>query len=151
VLATLHTNDALGAMARIIDMGVQPYLISSSLVGVVAQRLVRNVCPECKREFEAGEREKRILSWPLDRPLMLTRGTGCDYCRHSGYRGRSGVFEIIEVGREHRLLIDNRAPADELRDSALKLGMVPLRDDARQKVLDGVTTLEEMLRVTYTA
>lgn len=150
VLSTLHTNDAPGAVARLVDMRVEPYLISSSLIGVVAQRLVRKVCPECKKQFAAGEREKRILRHPLDKPLTLAGGTGCDYCNQTGYKGRTGVFEIMEVGKEHRLLIDKGSPAGELRDTAIKLGMVPLWKDARQKVLNGITTLEEMLRVTYT-
>ncbi|MDF9409769.1 GspE/PulE family protein [Pelotomaculum isophthalicicum JI] len=151
VLSTLHTNDAPGAVARIIDMGVEPFLISSSLIGIVAQRLVRKICPVCKEKYEAGEREKRILRHPLDAPLALTKGAGCDYCNHTGYKGRIGVYEMMEVGKEHRLLIDRRSPTDELRDTAISLGMVPLWEDAYQKVLSGVTTLEEMLRVTYTA
>jgi len=150
VLSTLHTNDAPGAIARLVDMGVEPYLISSSLIGVVAQRLVRKICPECKQSFEAGEREKRILHHSLDTPLMLAAGAGCDYCNQTGYKGRTGVFEIMEVDKEHRLLIDKRASTEELRDTAAKKGMTPLREDARRKVLKGITTLEEMLRVTYT-
>ena len=150
VLSTLHTNDAPGAVARLVDMGVEPYLISSSLVGIVAQRLVRKVCPVCRAQYEAGEREKRILRHPVDIPLTLTRGTCCDYCNRTGYKGRVGVFEIMEVGKELRVLIDNGSPTDEIRDTAADLGMVPLWKDARQKVLSGITTLEEMLRVTYT-
>ncbi|MEG6616271.1 hypothetical protein V6C27_07515 [Peptococcaceae bacterium 1198_IL3148] len=115
----------------------------------MAQRLVRKVCPECKRSFVAEEREKRILQLPLDKPLTLMRGTGCDYCNLTGYRGRVGVFEIMEVTKEQRLLIDKRVATDELRDVAIKQGMVPLWVDARQKVLHGITTIEEMLRVTY--
>jgi len=151
VLSTLHTNDAPGAVARLMDMEVEPFLISSSLIGVVAQRLVRKVCPVCKEQYEAGEREKRILHYPYDVPLTLTRGRGCDNCNRTGYKGRVGVFEIMEVGKELRLLIDKGAPTDELRDTAINLGMVPLEKDAQQKVLNGITTLEEMLRVTYTA
>lgn len=150
VLSTLHTNDAPGAVARLVDMGVEPYLISSSLAGVVAQRLVRKVCPVCREHFEAGEREKRILHHPFDIRLILARGTGCDYCHRTGYKGRVGVFEIMEVGKELRLLIDQGCPTDELRDTAVNLGMVPLWKDVRQKVINGATTLEEMLRVTYT-
>ncbi|MBO8137635.1 MAG: type II/IV secretion system protein [Desulfotomaculum sp.] len=150
VLSTLHTNDAPGAVARIIDMGVEPYLLSSSLIGVVAQRLVRKICPQCREVFEAGEREKNILGVEVDSSLTLARGKGCDYCGRTGYKGRIGIFEIMVVGKEHRLLIDKRAPVDELRDAAIKHGMVPLWEDAKQKVLQGITTVEEMLRVTYT-
>jgi len=151
VLSTLHTNDAPGAVARVVDMGIEPYLISSSLAGVVAQRLVRKICPFCREEYEAGEREKRILRLPLDMPLKLAGGKGCDYCNRTGYKGRVGVFEIMEVRKELRLLIDKGPPTDELRDIAIELGMVPLWEDARQKVLEGITTLEELLRVTYTS
>nr|WP_207545136.1 GspE/PulE family protein [Desulfoscipio geothermicus] len=150
VLSTLHTNDAPGAVARLVDMGVEPFLLSSSLVGVVAQRLVRKICPECRERYEAGEREKNILRCVPEKPLLLARGRGCDYCHQTGYRGRTGIFEIMEVDKEHRLLIDKKASAEELRDVAVKHGMVPLWEDARRKVLDGITTLEEMLRVTYT-
>lgn len=151
VLSTLHTNDAPGAVARITDMGVETFLLSSSLIGVVAQRLVRRICPECRVEYEAGEREKSILRFNPDMPLVLKRGAGCDYCNRTGYRGRTGVFEIMEVDKDIRLLIDRRCPTDELRDAAARAGMVSLRDDARTKVLAGITSLEEMLRVTYTA
>ncbi|RJX23781.1 MAG: type II/IV secretion system protein [Dethiobacter sp.] len=150
VLSTLHTNDAPGAVARIMDMGVEPFLISSSLVGVVAQRLVRKICPVCRQQYEAGEREKLILRYPLEQTLTLARGTACDYCHKTGYKGRTGVFEIMEVGKELRLMIDKRCSTDELRDAAVNQGMVPLWQDARQKVFQGITTPEEMLRVTYT-
>jgi type IV pilus assembly protein PilB len=150
VLSTLHTNDAPGAVARFIDMDVEPYLISSSLIGVVAQRLVRIICPECKKQVEAGEREKHILGYHGDRPLSLAKAGGCDYCGRNGYKGRTGVFEVMEVDKDMRLLIDKGASSEELRDAALQRGMTPLSEDARSKVLEGVTTLDEMLRVTYT-
>ncbi len=150
VLSTLHTNDAPGAVARFIDMDVEPYLISSSLIGVVAQRLVRIICPECKKKVDAGEREKHILGYPGDRPLFLAKAGGCDYCGRNGYKGRTGVFEVMEVDKDMRFLIDKGASSEELRDAALQKGMTPLSEDARRKVLEGVTTLDEMLRVTYT-
>jgi len=150
VLSTLHTNDAPGAVARIIDMGVEPFLLSSSLLGVVAQRLVRKICPECGQSCQAEERDKRILGCDLESPLSIKKGAGCDYCNMSGYKGRIGVFEIMEVDKEIRMLIDGRCPTDQLRDAALKNGMVSLWEDALRKVLNGVTTMEEMLRVTYT-
>ena len=148
VLSTLHTNDAPGAVARLIDMGVEPYLISSSLIAVIAQQLVRRICPECAEKYEAGEREKRILHYPPEEPLVLSRGRGCNYCYNSGYKGRIGVFEIMEVNRELRVLIDKGVPVDVFREAALKAGMVPLQGDARQRVLQGITTLDEMLRIT---
>jgi len=137
-------------VARIIDMGVEPFLLSSSLLGVVAQRLVRKICPECGQSCQAEERDKRILGCDLESPLSIKKGAGCDYCNMSGYKGRIGVFEIMEVDKEIRMLIDGRCPTDQLRDAALKNGMVSLWEDALRKVLNGVTTMEEMLRVTYT-
>ncbi len=149
VLSTLHANNAAGAVARLIDMGVEPYLISSSLIGVMAQRLVRKICPFCKEEYRAEEREKSILELPSDQQLILFRGKGCGYCNGTGFKDRTGIFEIMEVGKEIRLLIDKKASTDELQETAINLGMNTLWLDARQKVLKGITTLEEILRVTY--
>ena len=148
VLSTLHTNDAPGAVARIVDMGVEPYLLSSALIGIVAQRLVRKICPECRTEFTAGEREKNLLQWPLNQPLTLAVGRGCQYCQQTGYRGRTGIYEIMPVTKELRLLIDQRVSTDQLRDIAVQQGMTSLAQLARQKVLAGITTVEEMIRVT---
>ncbi len=149
VLSTLHTNDAPGAVTRLLDMGVEPFLLSSSLLGVIAQRLVRRICPACRETYEAGEREKRYLGLPAGSRLELSRGKGCPLCGGTGYRGRTGIFEIFEVERPHKLLIDRRAPEDELRDLARQHGMVTLWENCRGKVLAGVTTVEEMARVTY--
>ncbi len=150
VLSTLHTNDAPGAVTRIMDMGIEPYMISSSLVGIVGQRLVRKICPKCGQSYEADEREKRILKMPLDETLMLRKGSGCEYCNQTGYKGRIGIYEIMEVSSEQRQLIDDRASLDQLRAQVLEQGMMTLQEDARHKVLQGITTVEEMLRVTYT-
>jgi len=149
VLSTLHTNDAPGAVTRLIDMGIEPFLVSSSLLGVIAQRLVRQVCPACRVEYEAGERERGFLRLTENGAVKLYRGSGCPLCHGTGYRGRTGIFEIFEVEKPHRLLIDRRATVDELRDRARQDGMVTLWENCREKVLKGITTIEEMARVTY--
>ena len=149
VLSTLHTNDAPGAVTRLLDMGVEPFLVSSSLLGVIAQRLVRRVCPACRETYAADEREKRYLGLPLQDSAVLARGRGCAACGGTGYRGRTAVFEIMEVGRRHRLLVDRRVAEEELRQLAKEQGMVTLWENCREKVLAGVTTVEEMARVTY--
>ena len=149
VLSTLHTNNAPGAVARLIDMGIEPYLISTSLNGVIAQRLVRKICDECREEYTADEREKHILDYPKDKELKLFRGKGCEYCNGTGYKGRTGVFEILEINRDIRALIDNKATTDELFEEAYGQGMTTLKEDAVRKVINGITTVNEMLRATY--
>jgi type IV pilus assembly protein PilB len=152
VLSTLHTNDAPGAVTRLMDMNIEPFLLSSSLAGVIAQRLVRKICSNCKEEYTASEWEKRLLmySYNMEEELVLHRGKGCQYCGGSGYKGRTAIFEMMPIGKKLRSLIDKRASTDELRDVAVREeGMSTLRQNAVKLVLDGVTSIEEMLRVTY--
>ncbi len=149
VLSTMHTNNSAGAVARLVDMGIEPFLLSSSLIGVVAQRLVRKACTHCRTGYLADEREKRILGCQDIEELTLYRAKGCDYCSKTGYKGRVGVFEVFEVTKELRLAIDERLPTELLTEKALEQGMVTLSQDARSKVLDGTTTLDEYLRVTF--
>jgi general secretion pathway protein E len=132
VLATLHTNDAPSAITRLIDMGVEPYLLSSSLLGAQAQRLVRKLCPACKRQDEAGR-------W---------RPVGCDACGHRGYKGRTGLYELMVVDDALRALIHNRAAESELLAAARRNHFVPMRDDGDRLAASGVTSPEEVLRVT---
>ncbi len=131
VLATLHTNDAASAVTRLLDMGIEPFLLSSSLLGVMAQRLVRKLCPYCKK-FD-GER------W---------HAVGCERCGHTGYQGRVGVYELLETNDQIRSQIHNQAPESEIRDSALKSGMQTMREDGERWIREGVTTQAELLRVT---
>ena len=123
MLATLHTNDASSAVTRLMDMGVEPFLLSSSLLGVLAQRLVRKLCPACA-------------------------GTGCAACGHTGYQGRTGIFELLVTDDAQRALIHARASEAEVRSTALAAGMVLMRDDGQRLVQAGVTSPEELLRVT---
>ena len=151
VLSTLHTNDAPGSVTRIIDMGIEPFLVSSSLVGIIAQRLVRKICTSCKESYGAGDFEKKLLipEQDQDKELILHRAKGCQYCSNSGYKGRTAIFEIMPINKNLRTLIDKRVTTDELRDAAVKEGMVSLRQSVMELVLEGVTTVEEMVRVTF--
>ena len=148
VLSTLHTNDAPSTIVRLIDMGVKPYLVSTSVVGIVAQRLVRKICSNCKTSYEASEQEKKILGKDLDEKVTLFKGEGCGYCHETGYTGRIGIYEIMEMTREHRKLINEGADSDMLRDISVKNGMVTLEEECRELVLKGITTVEELLDIS---
>jgi type IV pilus assembly protein PilB len=151
VFSTLHTNDAPTAVGRMIEMGIEPFLVASSVIGVLAQRLVRVICPECKESYTPPVEAFRRLNLSMDQEsVTFYRGQGCDRCRHTGYRGRIGVFEMMLVDDPIRELILKKAPAHRIRDEALEAGMTTLKHDAMQKVLEGVTTMEEALRVVYT-
>ncbi|WP_428937143.1 GspE/PulE family protein [Fontivita pretiosa] len=148
VFSTLHTNDAPGAATRLIDMGVEPYLVASSLEVVVAQRLVRLICPQCKHQVD--ESEVKLLREEFGElvPPVLYRGSGCRNCQGTGYRGRQGIFEMMAVSDEIRSLILHRAPAHELRKVAVRQGMRSLREDGWRVVREGRTTVEEVMRNT---
>jgi type IV pilus assembly protein PilB len=149
VLSTIHTNDAPSSIVRLEDMGIEPYLISTSLSGVIAQRLVRKICPNCKEELTANYAEKKILGKSKDETIKVYRGKGCPQCSYSGYKGRIAVYEIMEVTKEHREMIMNNASGDDLRELSVRKGMKTLRMSSVQMVLDGVTTIEELMRVAY--
>ncbi|MSO19393.1 MAG: type II secretion system protein GspE [Acidobacteria bacterium] len=153
VLSTLHTNDAPSAITRLTDMGMENYLLTSSIVAVLAQRLVRVLCTICKKEEKVSVAWLRSLGlapseMPADRQVPIWRGPGCDACDHTGYRGRVGIFELMELDEELRRLIVANADAVELARSARGRGMRTLLEDGMEKVLTGVTTPEEILRVT---
>ena len=147
VLSTLHTNTAVGAITRLRDMGVEPYQISSSLVGLSAQRLVRQLCKHCKQPYEAGVSEKDHLGWKQPGPLTLYRAVGCPQCRHTGYLGRSGIHEIIEVDRTLEAMIHDGASEQALETTA-RTRSPGILQSGRNKVIAGQTTLREVLRVT---
>jgi len=150
VFSTLHTNDAPSAVARLVDIGVQPFLVSSSVRAVVAQRLVRRLCPECKEPHDITDAELRGLR--LDRSQVegatIMKGRGCETCRYLGYKGRLAIFEIFLVDDEVRHMINEKATTLELRRRARELGMRTLREDGVRKVLAGMTTAEEVISVT---
>lgn len=147
VLSTLHTNTAVGAVTRIQDMGVEPFLLASSLVGVVAQRLVRTLCHECKTPYQADEAENELLGFAPDAKTTIYHANGCAECGGSGYKGRRGIYEIVEIDDEMKTLIHNGAGEIELNRHAREQSN-SIQQDGLQKVIDGETTLEEVLRVT---
>jgi type IV pilus assembly protein PilB len=147
VLSTLHTNDAVGALPRLIDMKIEPFLLSSAILGVVAQRLVRRVCEKCRQRVEPPVEVLQELGL-TESEGRYSAGTGCIACSQTGYRGRLGIFEVLEVDDELRDRIASRAPSEELARAARRTGMATLRDDAARKAAEGLTTLEEVLRVT---
>ena len=147
VFSTLHTNDAIGAVPRLLDLHIPDYLVAATLDGVLAQRLVRRVCASCRMSYEpAPESLAGLGSRPVGR-MVLTRGAGCPACRGTGFRGRLGVFELLVLTDELRDAITRRVPRSELRTLAMEAGLVPLRLDGWQKVQAGLTTAEEVLRV----
>ncbi len=150
VLSTLHTNDSASAVTRLIDMGVEPFLVSSSLVAVMAQRLVRTICPHCREPYEPSDAERSyfVNSRPVAHQItLLYRGRGCERCRQSGYSGRTGIFEILYVTPEVREMITARKDAQVIKDHAVSKGMKTLYRDGLKKVMSGETTLQEVLRV----
>ena len=149
VLSTIHTNDAASTVSRLADMGCEPFLISSALMGVVAQRLVRKICSHCKAERVPSIEEMLMLG--LDQPIMLYHGNGCQNCNYSGYAGRQGIHEILVMDTDLRNIINSRATDDELKERAREKGMQTLADSARELVLKGIIPLEEMIRVTFSA
>lgn len=154
VLSTLHTNDASQAVTRLVDMGVEPFLISASLVGVLAQRLARKVCSNCKAPYTPPPEAVARLGIKPDPdapPITFYRGRGCDNCRHTGYKGRTGIHELMVVNDEINDLVVRRAPVSEVREAARAGGMKLLREDGMMKVVEGITTVEEVLRVVFTA
>jgi general secretion pathway protein E len=150
VFSTLHTNDAAGAITRLVDMGVEPYLVSSSVVGIMAQRLVRTICPHCRESFQPTEEALKEIGLTLDDipDRTLYRGQGCEKCFNSGYMGRSGIFEILLVDDEIRRMILERTNTGVIKKAALKKGMRTLRMDGARQVREGNTTIEEVVRVT---
>jgi type II secretory ATPase GspE/PulE/Tfp pilus assembly ATPase PilB-like protein len=148
VFSTLHTNDAPGALTRLVDMGVEPYLVASSLEAVLAQRLVRVLCPHCKQEdiSPAARAFKLQLEFPADVPIY--KATGCRECRQTGYHGRRAIFEWMDSNNEIRQLILKNSSSDIMRDAAQRGGMRTLAEDGWRLVRQGVTTAEEVLRVT---
>ncbi len=145
VLSTLHTNDAASAITRLIDMGIEPFLVTSSVTCVIGQRLLRKICPECKESYYPAPSVHRTFQIRED--VLLYRGKGCPACKYKGYRGRTGVYEVLVMDDELREMINNRAPSEALKKKAHEKGMRVMRDDAVMKVLFGTTTLEEALNV----
>jgi type IV pilus assembly protein PilB len=154
VLSTLHTNDAPGAITRLVNMGIEPFLITSTVVMSIAQRLIRKICPNCKESYEVetkvaqrtlGLKEEDIK----EEKITLYRGKGCEKCYGVGYRGRTGVFELMVMTDTIKTLVLDREPTHVIREAAEKEGMVTLRQAGLSKVLEGITTVDELLRITF--
>ncbi len=149
VFSTLHTNDAASSVTRMIDMGIEPFLLSSSLVGLIAQRLVRRLCPHCKEAVQPDMNERDILDLKEDEEITIYHAKGCDQCNNTGYKGRIAVYEILTVDREIKELISKNVSSDIIKEAAIKTGMKTLRMNCTRLVKNGVTTIDEMLRIAY--
>lgn len=149
VLSTLHTNDSPSTVARLIDMGIADYLVSSAVIGIVSQRLVKLLCPKCKEEYKASDLEKKVLGIEKDQEVTLYKPIGCTSC-NSGYKGRAAVHELMPINENIRNIIDKKGNVDEIRDEAIKNGMTSLLEAVTARVLRGETSYEEVLRVGFT-
>ncbi len=150
VLSTLHTNDSASSIVRLVDMGVEPYMVSSAVTGVVSQRLVKELCPNCKLPYEASYLEKNILGLNSDNKITLYKPKGCNKC-NNGYRGRRAVHEVMVINENIRRLIGSGgANIDKLRESAMADGMITLLQDSVNLALEGSITVEEVLKAGYT-
>jgi general secretion pathway protein E len=153
VLSTLHTNDAPGAVARLLELGVPPYLLNATLNGVMGQRLVRTLCPHCKEKADFNRAEDHqtwdalVAPWKSNRPAQLYKPVGCLECRMTGFMGRVGIYETLIFSNEIKKLVNERADLTAIRDQAFKEGMKPLRISGAMKVGAGLTTIEEVLKV----
>ncbi|OPY57742.1 MAG: Type II secretion system protein E [Pelotomaculum sp. PtaU1.Bin035] len=152
VLSTLHTNAAAGAITRLVDMGIEPFLVASSVLAAVAQRLVRLICPECRQAYMLAPDapERTFIGFGPEKPVTLYKGTGCDNCGNIGYRGRMAIHEVLPMTASLRPLIIRNAPTDEIKQKALAEGMISLKMDGIHKALAGLTTIDEVMRVAYT-
>lgn len=149
VISTMHTNDAPSTVSRLIDMGIEPYLITSSVVGVVAQRLARRICESCKTGYEASDDEKEILGVDINESIKLYKGKGCNSCFNSGYKGRIAIHEVMPMTKEIRELVNMRRSVDLIRDKAVEDGMDTLKDNCIDLIKKGITTIEELIKIAH--
>ena len=147
VYSTLHTNSAVGVIPRLLDIGIVPDIMSGSIIGIIAQRLVRRVCPHCREAHEADAIECRFMALPVDDPPVIYRAVGCDHCEHQGYKGRLTIMEILKMDADLDEMVSRRATTREFLEVAYTKGFIPLAEDGVRRVLDGSTTLDEVARV----
>ncbi len=147
VLSTIHTNDSASTISRLVDMGIESYLVSSSVVGIISQRLVKKICKNCKTSYKPDITELTMLK--LRESQHLFRGTGCSACNNTGYSGRTAIHEVMPIGRDIRELVDRKATVDQIRHQAAKAGTMSLRDSCIKLVLNGITTTDELIKMTY--
>ncbi|HSZ27487.1 MAG TPA: GspE/PulE family protein, partial [Chthoniobacterales bacterium] len=148
VFSTLHTNDAIGGITRLVDMGIEPFLVANAVRVFIAQRLVRVLCSNCKRSVEHDEAYLKHIGFPLEHASKTMASVGCEHCRHTGYEGRAAIFEFCQVSQRLQDLITQGRPASAMRVAAVEEGMIPLRLYGWTKVIGGFTTVEEVVRVT---
>ncbi len=151
VVSTLHTNSTAASITRLIDMGVEPYLIGDSVVGIIAQRLIRKLCPKCKKAVQADPKDKKMLGFPVDQEVTVYEPVGCDECGGIGFKGRTAIYEIMPITNKLRANIHDHVTADELKDIAVMEGMNTLKMAATREVLNGTTAVSEMVKVAYEA
>lgn len=149
VVSTLHTNSSASTITRLADMGVEPYLIADSVVGVIAQRLVRRLCPNCKKPHIATEEERELLGVKSEEPVQIYEPCGCPQCDNMGYKGRIGVYEIMEMSQDLKTIISKNGSAEAIKEQAMKNGMHTLRMSAAEYVLSGITSFNEMMKVSF--
>lgn len=149
VLSTIHTNDAPSSIMRLIDMGIEPYLAATALGGIIAQRLVRTVCTNCKESYDASNYEKEVLEIDKNEQIKLYKGKGCPQCHGTGYHGRTGVYEMMEITKEHRELIMNGASAEELKKLSVENNMQTIRKACEKLVINGITTFDELVKTAF--
>ena len=149
VVSTLHTNSASGTLGRLVDMGIEPYLLADSIVGIIAQRLVRRLCPDCKRAVKPDTEQKGLLGLEADSDATIYEPCGCPKCDMTGYKGRIGVYEIMEISPKLKHVIARNESAEDIKDTALAEGMHTLRMSATRYVLDGITSISEMTKVSF--
>ncbi len=149
VVSTLHTNSAAGTVGRLVDMGIPPYLLSDALTGIIAQRLVRRLCPACRAPKVPDSYEREILGITEDDPVEIYEPVGCPQCDNTGFHGRIGVYEILKISPAIKRAVSSHASTEEIKDIALKEGMHTLRMSATRYVLDGITSLHEMTKVSF--
>jgi len=149
VLSTIHTNDAVSTINRLVDMGIAPYLVSSSLYGIISQRLIRKLCTRCKIAYEATQQEKELLKLPEEEQLTLYKAKGCSKCNNTGYKGRKGVHEVVKINKELREGIVQGLSYDNLTQIATNNGMVSLLENSKVLILKGITTIDEILEIAF--
>jgi len=147
VFSTLHTNSALGTFPRLLDIGISPDIMAGNIIGVVAQRLVRVLCPHCKEAYSPNDEERKLLGAKPREDLQIFRQTGCKRCNYTGYRGRMAIMELLRIDSDMDALIARRSPVDEIRDMALEKGFITLAEDGVRRINEGYTSLAEVMRV----
>ncbi|MDE5891605.1 MAG: Flp pilus assembly complex ATPase component TadA, partial [Acetatifactor sp.] len=149
VVSTLHTNSSASTITRLEDMGIESYLIADSVIGVIAQRLVRRLCKDCKRSVLATADQKELMGCNMDESIMIYEPCGCSKCDNTGYKGRIGVYEIMKMSPRLKTIISKRQGVDAIKEQALQEGMYTLRMSATEYVLDGTTSFDEMVKVSF--